>query len=1755
MQIENYLIQEILHQGKKFFVYRGTKTDDSNPYVLKVLEKKAVHQLKIFQSLKKEYHFLRRIESDHVVKAVDWIEGKERTILVLEDINGTKLKDPLKKKPLPIDRFIEIALQITGGLAAVHRHEIIHQDINSNNIIRDPRTGRLRIIDFDIASTYDIRVSSPGSPESLQGTLSYMSPEQTGRLNRRVDQRSDLYSLGVTFYEMLTGNLPFYSHDPMELVYAHLARTPQPPSVFNAHIPGILSKIVLKLMAKAPEDRYQSAQGLAYDLEKLQKEGCLSGVEIAPDFVLGGKDYPGKLLVPEKLYGREQEIAKLLNVYSGVTRGSKDMVLVVGYPGTGKTALVKEIHKPVTKDRGWFISGKFDQLQRAVPYFAIIQALDRFCQLLLTENPEVLLQWKNRILQTVGDLGKILTDIIPQLELVTGKQPDVPEISGGEAEKRLNYVFQHFFQAISTKEHPLVLFIDDLQWADLASLNLLKALMEDKQIRHLLCIGAYRDNEISPSHPLMATLEVIQQEIGDIPVIPVGSLSPEHLGKWLKDTLNAETDREIADINNLVYRKTRGNAFFTRQFLENLYKEKLLQFDFNRGMWQYDIGEIEKQDITDNVVDLLVRGFRTLPAAAQEVLKLASCIGSTFDMETLSVVSQKDKNERLTNLEILFREHLVYPLGDGVYKFVHDQVHRAAYLLIPDEEKKGLHLQIGRLLLKTVNIPGISRASEDAGRHIFDIVNHLDAGMDLIETGKEKLELARLNLEAGRFARRSGAYTFGYDYVQKALRLLPADCRHRHYDLTLAVYNEAVQASYLCGHFEEMEGLVEKVIRFTPGILDRAIAYEYRMLSYNAQQQAHLAEKTLLDTFKQLGVYIPQKPGKLKTWWILLKARAIFKHSDGERLNKLPLMENPQIQLVMKLLAGGIAGIMHSSQELLPYVVGKMVGLTLEYGLAKETPFVLSLYGITRNLTGHTAAAYRVGKLCMDLLEKVPGNEIVKPKVIMNACLYMLGWKEHYKTTAARLKENYQYALNVGDFEWANFSFGNHAGYLSHTGMELSALKKLLHTTEEVLIKLKHPMDLSGLKMEILYVSNLLGHNSNRAFLDMDRHSFPKDLPEGIILVLTYQVYIRKAFLAYLFEDYTHTEEYVEELEHCWKNMTVPIIFFKSYYHFYIPLIYLQLYTRTGSKKTGKSYLARVRRSIKLMKEWAELGPVNFLHKYYLMQAELYRVTGKTNRAEEYYEKAVDTAYENDYINEAALANELAAKFYLQNNRDKLAAFYLLEAKNCYSEWGAVAKVDFLQENYPIYLRYSIPASKSADGTISSSMFETTGASLDVRSILKATRTLSGEIQFKRLLETMMQILVENAGAEKGVLIENRNGSLTIQAEVGPDGIAGILQELPVEESGKVPLLVINYVARSKRQLVFDNVSNDVDYSADDYIQTHHPKSAVCFPILRKGDLYGIIYLENNRIEGAFTLARLEMLNMLSAQIAISIENAELYEHLETKVQMRTRELEESHKALEESYRKISDSVNYAGKIQNAVLPAREIFEKLFPRHYIFYRPCSVVSGDFYWIKQVGHKIVVAAADCTGHGIPGALVSMLGMAFLNEIVPLLDARSSLTAGNILDDLRSRVKIALQQKGKLSEQKDGMDIALCIVDPIEKQLQYAGAYNPLYLLRNDHLTEVKADRMPVGVYRKERPFTLHNIPYRDGDMLYLFTDGFIHQNSEDGHETFTRKRFKELLIEINQEPVSKQQEILTRRFDEWKGDLPQRDDILILAIRL
>src|ERR671932_2758215 len=742
--LSGYLMTEKLYVGTRTLVYRGIRTRDQYPVVVKLLRNKYPTFNELVQ-FRNQYIIAKNLDFPQLVKALTLQVYQNSYVLVMEDFGGVSLSTYLKtatnetqpSQVLPLAEFLQVAIQLTDVIHYLYQKRVIHKDIKPANILINPDTKQIQLIDFSISSLLPRETQEIQNPNILEGTLAYLSPEQTGRMNRGIDYRSDFYSLGVTFYELLTGKLPFISDDPMKLVHCHLAKHSIPIIQVNPSIPPMVNHIIMKLMAKTAEERYQSAFGLKHDLEMCRRQ--IEDIGNISPFLLGQRDISDRFFIPEKLYGRETEVTTLLAAFDRVSQGNTEMMLVAGFSGIGKTAVVNEVHKPIVRQRGYFISGKFDQFKRNIPFYSLVQAFQKLMGQLLTESAVSLQAWKTKILSVLGENAQVMIDVIPELERLLGKQPTVTELEGGAAQNRFNLLFGNFIRIFATKEHPLVIFLDDLQWADLASLKLIQLLLSDGDTRCLLLIGAYRDNEVSPAHPLMLTLDEIKKTNATVNQITLASLDQPSLNCLIADTLSCPPERAIY-LTELVLSKTKGNPFFTNQFLKSLYEDGLISFDASQGGWQCDIAQVRALVLTDDVVEFMALQLQKLPINTQTVLKLAACIGNSFDLATLAIVHEKSQAETAADLWRTLQEGAVIPITESYkffqdesvissqdseqltvpYRFLHDRVQQAAYFLIPEDQKQSTHLKIGQLLLTNTPL-------EEREEKIFDIVNQLNS--------------------------------------------------------------------------------------------------------------------------------------------------------------------------------------------------------------------------------------------------------------------------------------------------------------------------------------------------------------------------------------------------------------------------------------------------------------------------------------------------------------------------------------------------------------------------------------------------------------------------------------------------------------------------------------------------------------------------------------------------------------------------------------------------------------------------------------------------------------------------------------------------------------------------------------------------------------------------------------------------------------------------------------------------------------------
>jgi len=1461
--LPNYELINKIYESAKSIIYRGRR--DNQPVILKVLKKDSPTNLAHYQQ---EYEITHHLNLTGVSKTYGLEKHEDTPVIIFEDFGGESLNQWLKiSSKASWEEWLPVFIQIAEVLGQLHTANIIHKDINPSNIVWNKKTSQLKIIDFGISTILPREIPSFKNPDKLEGSLAYISPEQTGRMNRAVDYRTDFYALGVTFYEILTHHLPFEeAEDAIGLVHCHLAKRPTPPHLLNPEIPTIISDIILKLLEKPPEARYQSAWGLKTDLEK-----CKDG----QTFTLGQNDISDKFQVPQKLYGRDSEIETLLTAFKKASQGASSMMLIAGYAGIGKSTLVQEIYKPITEKRGFFIAGKFNQFQRNTPYAGIVMAFRDLVDQLFTVDPERLAKWKEKILRAVGPNGQVVSQVIPEIEIIIGTQPPVPTLNPTATQNRFNYVFQNFIQLFCQPEHPLAIFLDDLQWADSASLKLMTLMMAQNQ--YLFLIGAYRDNEVDANHPLMLSMSKL-----NIKTITIPPLSLSHINQLIADALSS-TLEETHPLAALVKRKTGGNPFFMGEFLKTLYIEELLNFNPKQGQWQWDLAQIQARNITDNVVELMTEKVHKLSEKTQHILKFAACIGNNFDLETLAIVSEKDAQETKADLWDALAEGLVLAL-EKTYKFAHDRVQRAIYSLIPEAQKQVLHWQIGQLLLK--NTP-------HKEQRVFAIVDQLNAGLELIKQPSERDEVADLNLLAGKKARASAAYQHAWDYFSVGLGLLSRDNNswQTQYDLALALHVEAAEAAYLSGQIEQMEQLLEVVLQQAKTLLDKIKAYEIKISSYLAQDKMLDAIETALPVLAQLGISLPQKTKKWQIILGLLQTKITLFGKPTEDLIDLPEMTDSTKQAAMRLLSSITSAAYIGKPELFPLLVFKQVNLSLKYGNTALSAYAYAAYGVI--LCGHVGdieAGYQFGQLALALLERFDGREI-KSKTLYVVNNFIRHWKEHAKETVKPMLMAYQSGLEVGDLEFAAYAVMGHPINSYVISQELAIIEREITAeySSEIVRVLKQG---SGWHLPEIYgqvFKNLMGQSDDPSCLSCERYDEHKMLNiylESKNLSALGYFYCNKVTLSYLFKAYpqavesaTQAEKYLEGIT---GNMLVPL------FHFYDSLARLAVFP-DAQPPEQKHHLKKVAANQKKMKKWAHHAPMNHLHKFYLVEAERARVLGQ--EASEYYGKAISLAHENKYLNEEALAHELAGQYYLAKEQNSLANEHLRHAHQAYSRWGAVAKVKDLEKRYQ-----QIPVQPGYERTEQRKPREE-GKTRELDSVLKA---IAGEIELARLLEKLITILIENAGAQRACLILDKNGQWVIEAEGTNDKLTVLQSQAiaPSKYSTLVPTTLINYVGRTKVELVLDDAILEGQLTHDNYFVNNKTKSALCTPLLNQNKLIGLLYLENNMTTEAFTPKRLEVLSVLSSQAAISLENALLYRTLEQKLEERTAQLAKANEEI-----------------------------------------------------------------------------------------------------------------------------------------------------------------------------------------------------------------------------------------------------------------
>ncbi len=1348
-------------------------------------------------------------------------------------------------KKWEVKPFLNLAIQLAEIVGEIHQKNIVHNDIKPENILVDQDT-KVHLIDFNSATKLSSRNLNMQSPRQIKGTIAYMAPEAFGRMNRDIDNRSDLYSMGIIFYQLLTGNLPFSSQDALELIHLHMA--------VEVNVDGIqapLGEIIGKLLAKTPEKRYQSAQGLLHDLLQCQELVTRFGQLIA--FPIASKDYSGTFRIPQKLYGRQDQIDQLLEKFEYISNAHSHLLLVSGYSGIGKTALVNETHKPITERKGYFLHGKFDQYQRDVPYYALIQAFNQFIDQLLKEPKSFLSALRDDILNAVGINGQLIIDVIPAVELIIGQQAPIKVLPPIEAQNRFVNTFLNFIKVFAKKEHPLVLMTDDLQWSDQASLDLTSNLLRDEDAQYILIIGAYRDNEVDANHPLSLAIEKLRKDTSEISSIKLEPLQSNDVTELVSDALNVAPEM-AKDLSALIFEKTNGNPFFVTQFLNRLHDDELIRFDYQQSTWKWEVNVIRALNITDNVVELMMEKLKMLPKESKEFIRLGACVGNTFDLQTIAAITSRDKFAVAPILWPAVTSRIILPEGENykvaqvnqdmgsglqeldinaTYQFSHDRIQQASYALIPESERPAIHLRIGRLLL--------ANNAAKVPESLFEIMGHLNAGQSLLDDEDERLRYAQLNLVAGRKAKSSLAHDSAIVYLTQGIALMPHDgwSRESIQSLMFELHQEKAEATYLVGQYEEAERQANHILEKATDPSDQVKIFLLKGLLNTTVGNMIAALDALKKGLKIFGIEVPESVSQELIGVNLQKIESLRAGRPISELFDLPEATSEVTYMKILFLAISATPAFFTDKSLWVWVLTQLVQISIEEGNTDIADLGYAAFGLfIGSSLGQYDQGYEYGKLSLQapVLDDHLGIDAADEDAFLKIMV----------------ETPNKFPLSV--YYVAKMRLSYYMGKMKEVANNMPIFLEHMHAT------LGAAFNTDPYLFQSLSIISLL--KSNPSWRENDL---------------------------------------INDLE----------------------------------------------RNINQLKIWAENAPMNYAYKYNLILAEkAYWLDGELAKAQELYDLAIEYAHTNGFIHDEGLCSELAGKFYLDRGREKIARTYLTDALRCYRAWGALAKCNQLLNDFPNLLGSVSTTSSSGSSADADSV-----ANLDWKTLLKATATISREVHLEKLLDKFLNVLMENAGAQKCLVIyqDEQSDEFFIEAEASV-ALANnvILAHAPLAEQGLASKEIVQYVHRTGKTLVLDDVVVDSRFADTEYVKVNQPRSILAIHLHLQNRPSVIIYLENNLTASAFSHDRVEFLTILATQVGISLENALLYRDLEEKVNMRTKTIEEQKQIISQEKAK-SDELLY-NILPRATADELKVQGRSVPK---FYDEVSILFTDFKGFTKI----------------------------------------------------------------------------------------------------------------------------------------------------------------------------------------------------------
>ncbi len=1474
--IQNYKIIKKIQECPRASLFAGEASDTRQPVFIELVDAAHAAPSEIARC-KYEFERIKAIDSKGVFQPYEIFDHQNYIAVVAEPFSGRPLHQNFKPGQASLPALLTLAVNLSRILGEIHSQGIVHHALTPDVILCNPSGDQLKICGFASYRNLAWINEKIYDPWVIRHVLPYMAPEQTGRMNAAVDYRADLYALGAVLYELLTGAPPFISEDPIEILHAHIARQPDAPAVQNRAVPEAVSRIVMKLLSKTPEGRYRSGYGAAADfrecLEQLKNEGEIR------EIVLARQDRAIEFHLPDKLFGRDTEIKRLMEAFDRAAGGGREVFLVSGRPGIGKTSLIREIQKPVLARRAYFISSKADPYKRDIPYYPILQAFEAFARQLLCEPDARIKAWKKQIIAAVGINASLLCQFIPGFAHILGGQPALAPLSPAEAQVRFNFVFREFVKTCAASTHPMVLFIDDLQWADTASLNFLKMLAAEPEIRYLLIIGAYRDNAVDASHPLRKRFDETEKNSARINSLTLPPLSVQSVNKLLKNLFWCDA-QDTGALSEIVHKKTNGNPFFIRQLLNTLYERQALTLEPECGL-RWDPEKVNEIQVTDNVIDFMSPKIARLPEKTREALRVCACYGNRFDLLAVAACRDKSLETIVADLAPAEAEGLISFNGDTGL-FSHERIRAAVYYFFSEKIQKQTHHTIGKYLL--ANLP-----AERREEHIINIANHLNIAGEWTDTPGKHILLARLNHQAGAKTIASGAFEAAFHYFQTGIEFLEKAapqgdarvCRQADYELALSLYTDCAEAAYLTADYDTMHRLIKTVLNQADSVPDTVKAQIVRIHALMAQNRLEEAIRSGLSLLKRLGTVLPKNPTKAHILKELAKTRLALKGKNPADFLDLPLLKDTRRQAQVDVMATITSTAYWTTPNLVPLMLLRLMRIFAKHGNTGFSPYVCAGYGFILCTLGKIPEGYAFGRMALSLLAQmdVPQYQ-ARTQMVVNT--FIRHWKEHAINASEPLQEAVKSGMDHGDIEFAGHSLMVH-GYTRYLlAAPLDELDRELQKNRETLNRIGQ---ITNLNVACIYhqaVLNLRGMSQNPAVLagpaydETEMLGVHEKAKDRTALV---HFYFCKLMLSVLFEKAEQAYQKARNVMACIDGSAGSLIYPTAF--FYDSMARMAYAGQSGRIKRQK-LISRVLRNQKKMAKWAAHAPANFLHKYQLVEAELARIKGRPKDAISSYKKAIQAARENEYTQEAALACECLARFYHVHGIYDFAASFMGQARQLYEQWGALAKVRQLEEKYDIRAAEgAFPVSaalhpKPAKAPAAGSSIKD---QLDINAMMKMSHAISGEIQLEKLVRTLMRVIIENSGAEKAFLILSRDETLVIDAAAHSDSKdIAVMQAIPVEQSPELSPGIVSYVSRTREPLMLDDAQKSGRFMHDPHISSRHVRSVLCVPLVRQQRLIGLIYMENNLTPHAFTPSRQSMITLLSTQAANCLENAIFFE-------------------------------------------------------------------------------------------------------------------------------------------------------------------------------------------------------------------------------------------------------------------------------------